>query len=76
MRLTELLRELGEVGIGIVARKEDGRGRKFAVLGDPTKYFPHPEGNRYPIDCTKEDDPDLTATEVSRIRHRFGIAET
>lgn len=75
MRLSQLLPELREVGIGIVARWEQS-GRKGVTLGDPTKYFPYPEGDRYPIDCTKENDPDLSETEVSRIRKRFGIGET
>jgi len=76
MRLTELLPELQQIGIGIVARWEDGKGRKGLTLGDPTKYFPYPEGKRYPIDCTKENDPDLTPKEVKIIRRQFGIAET
>jgi hypothetical protein len=74
MRLSELLPELEQVGIGIAARWQIG-ATKAVTLGDPLKHFPHPEGPRYPVDCTKEDDPDLSETEVRRIRHRFGIGE-
>ena len=75
MRLSELLPELREIGIGVAAVWEIG-GRKGITLGDPLKHFPYPEGPRYPIDCTREADPDLSETEVRRIRARFGIAET
>jgi len=75
MRLTEFLPELGEIGIGIVGRWEDGHGKKGLTLGNPLKYFPYPTGPQYPVDCTKEDDPDLSTTEISIIRRRFGIAE-
>jgi hypothetical protein len=74
MRLTDLLPELQEVGIGIVARWEM-TGKKGLTLGNPLKYFPHPSGPQYPIDCTKENNPDLTPTEVSAIRRKFGIEE-
>jgi hypothetical protein len=75
MRVSELLPELNEVGIGIVSRWE-GNGKKGLTLGDPLKYFPYPSGPQYPIDCTRENDPDLTETEVRIIRHRFGIGES
>jgi hypothetical protein len=76
MRLTELLPELQEVGIGIVGRWEHPeKNKKGLTLGDPLKYFPYVTGPQYPVDCTREDDPDLSATEVSIIRRRFGIEE-
>ena len=74
MRLSELLPELQVVGIGIVGRWEI-RGKRGLTLGDPLKYFPYPSGPQYPIDCTREDDPDLSETETRRIRKRFGIEE-
>ena len=75
MRLTELLPELQQVGIGIVGRWEMPPARKGITLGDPLKYFPYPSGPQYPVDCSKGNDPDLTETEVSVIRRRFGIAQ-
>jgi hypothetical protein len=74
MRLSALLPELLEVGIGIAAKYEN-RGTKGIDLGDPLKGFPHQQGPRYPIDVTEDGDPDLSAVEVRRIRHRFGIAK-
>lgn len=75
MRLTELLPELQQVGIGIVGRWEMA-GKKGLTLGNPQKYFPFPTGPQYPVDCTKENDPNLSDKEVRIIRRRFGIAET
>ena len=74
MQLSKLLPELQQIGIGIVGRWE-GNGKRGLTLGDPLKYFPYPSGPQYPIDCTREDDPDLSTTEVRRIRNRFGIGE-
>ncbi len=75
MRLTELLPELQQVGIGIVGRWETS-GKKGLTLGNPQKYFPFATGPQYPVDCTNERDPDLTEKEVRVIRRRFGIGET
>jgi hypothetical protein len=75
MRLTALLPELQQIGIGIVGRWEYHE-KKGLTLGDPLKYFPHPTGPQYPVDCTNENDPDLSEKEVSIIRRRFGIGET
>jgi hypothetical protein len=74
MLLSKMLPELREVGIAIVGTWEIN-GKRGVTLGDPKKFFPHPTGPQYPVDCTKTKDPDLTPTEVSRIRFRFGIAE-
>jgi len=74
MRLAELLLELQQVGIGIVGRWEY-QGKKGVTLGNPLKYFPYPTGPQYPVDCTKDNNPDLTEKEVKIIRRRFGIEE-
>jgi hypothetical protein len=73
MRLSALLPELREFGIGIAAKYENAAGKKGIDLGDPLKGFPQVQGPRYPIDVTDESDPDISETEVRRIRHRFGI---
>lgn len=74
MLLTDLLSELAQVDIGIVGRWEM-HGKKGVMLGDPGKSFPNPTGPQYPVDCTKEDDPDLTEAAVRAIRRCFGIEE-
>jgi hypothetical protein len=74
MRLTELMIELREINIEVVGMWEF-RGKKGVTLGDRNKSFPNPEGPRYPVDTTKERDPDLTKAEVTAIRRRFGVEE-
>jgi hypothetical protein len=74
MKLTELLPELSEIGIGPVGSWEI-RGKKGIMLGDPKKYFPFRTGPQIPIDCTKTNNPDLGEEEVRTIRRRFGIEE-
>jgi len=73
MRLSELLPELRQVGIDVVGTWQIA-GKKGVTLGDPKKFFPHPTGPQYPINCTKENDPDLTPKEVTILRRRFGIS--
>jgi len=75
MRLSELLEELRQVKVGVVGRWEL-HGKRGLMLGDPEKYFPYPTGPQYPVDCTRDQNPELSSAEVAAIRRRFGIGET
>jgi len=72
MRLSDLVKELQSNGFDKTGTWEK-RGRKGVFLGDPKKCFPFQTVNdpQYLVDCTKEDDPDLSDKEVRIIKRRF-----
>ncbi len=71
MRLDEVLVRLRAKGIAKVGTWEL-RGRRAIILGDPTKYFPHPVGPQYSIDITDDHNPELRPEEIEAIERRFG----
>jgi hypothetical protein len=72
MLLSEVIKELRQAGFDKTGEWEM-RGRKGIFLGDPKKYFPHQtlQDPQYVVDCTKSEDPDLSAKEITIIRRRF-----
>lgn len=70
MRLNDALLQLTKIGIGKVNTWKLYE-KSGITLGDPTKYFPYQTGPQYPIETTKDSNPDLDEEEIKGIERRF-----